>query len=218
MKGVLIMNFGNVVIFGDSYSTFNGYIPEGYASYYFTNEGNTDVRRVEETWWHQLMSETGSNLLLNNSWSGSTVCHLGYNNVDASKINSFIYRLEQLRDNGFFEKNVVDTVFMFGGTNDSWSGDPLGEVKFDNWTTEDLYCVLPALSYFVKLLKDTAPKANIICLVNTELKPEIGDMFAQIGERYGVQVVAFDEIDKQFGHPTIKGMAQIKDKILASVR
>lgn len=28
------MNFGKVIIFGDSYSTYSGYIPEGYAVYY----------------------------------------------------------------------------------------------------------------------------------------------------------------------------------------
>lgn len=208
------MTFGNVVIFGDSYSTFNGHIPEGYASYYFGDQGATDVRRVEETWWHQLMDETNSNLLLNNSWSGSTICHLGYNNVDCSKINSFIYRLEQLRENGFFETNKVDTVFVFGGTNDSWSNDPLGEMKFDAWTKEDLFCVLPAISYFVALLKETVPQADIICLVNTELKEEIGAMFREVGERFGVRTIHFDDIDKIGGHPTIKGMKQIKDRIL----
>lgn len=28
------MSFGKVMIFGDSYSTYKGYIPEGYAVYY----------------------------------------------------------------------------------------------------------------------------------------------------------------------------------------
>ena len=214
MKGAVCMNFGNVVIFGDSYSTFDGYIPEGYASYYFTDRGATDVRRVEETWWHQLLTETGSNLLLNNSWSGSTICHLGYDNVDCSKTNSFIHRLEELKENGFFDTHTLDTVFVFGGTNDSWSNDPLGEPKFDNWTKADLFCVLPAISYFVKTLKDTVPQATIICLVNTELKEEIGAMFQETGTRYGAQVIAYDEIDKISGHPTMKGMKQIKDKIL----
>ena len=42
----------NIMIFGDSYSTFAGYIPDGYAVYYSTEEREqTDVRRVEETWW-----------------------------------------------------------------------------------------------------------------------------------------------------------------------
>ena len=76
------MQFGNTLIIGDSYSTFKGYIPEGYAPYYTNEPGNTDVRRVEETWWHQLQAETDCRILLNNSWSGSTICYTGYNDVD----------------------------------------------------------------------------------------------------------------------------------------
>ena len=38
----------NIMIIGDSYSTFRGYIPEGYAVYYDENSG-TDVFKVENT-------------------------------------------------------------------------------------------------------------------------------------------------------------------------
>ena len=55
------MSYNNVLILGDSYSTFNGYIPDGYITYYSENERpETDVRRVEETWWHSLLSEKSS--------------------------------------------------------------------------------------------------------------------------------------------------------------
>ena len=37
------MNFGNVMIFGDSYSTYSGHIPEGYAVYY---SGKRNSQRV----------------------------------------------------------------------------------------------------------------------------------------------------------------------------
>ena len=68
-------SFGNVVIFGDSYSTFSGYVPDGYICYYGSELCKTDVTIVEETWWHQLIEETNANLLLNDSWSGSTIKH-----------------------------------------------------------------------------------------------------------------------------------------------
>lgn len=39
----------NLLIFGDSYSTFAGYIPEGYAAYYSTAyREQTDVRRLKD--------------------------------------------------------------------------------------------------------------------------------------------------------------------------
>ncbi len=87
------MSFNNVMILGDSYSTFKGYIPDGYAIYYSEEETDkTDVRNVTETWWHQLISETNSTLVLNNSWSGSTICYSGWHNTDSSQTHSFIYR------------------------------------------------------------------------------------------------------------------------------
>ena len=69
----------NIMIFGDSYSTFAGYIPDGYAVYYSTEEREqTDVRRVEETWWHLLCTDHSFNLVRNDSWSGSTLGNTGY--------------------------------------------------------------------------------------------------------------------------------------------
>ena len=99
------MDFKNVLIFGDSYSTFEGYIPKGFAVYYSeSGSGETDVRNVKETWWHRLISETNSDLIQNNSWSGSTICYTGYNG-DCSETSSFICRLNKLIDAGFFKEN-----------------------------------------------------------------------------------------------------------------
>ncbi len=211
------MSLGNVLIFGDSYSTFEGYIPEGYACYYIPREKlETDVRQVEETWWHQVISETDSTLLLNDSWSGSTVCNTGYGG-DCSKTNSFIYRFDKYKNEGFFEKNKVDTVFIFGGTNDNWANAPIGDVKFDNITNEDLFCVLPAMSYFLENLKKVASNAKIFVLINTELKTVIADGYKQIAEHYAVKPICFENIDKMNGHPTIIGMKDIKNKVLEEI-
>jgi hypothetical protein len=124
------MNLGNVLIMGDSYSTFEGYNPEGYRHYYAPvprPDTNTDVVKVEHTWWHPLLAKTNANLILNNSWSGSTIGYTGYNGDDNSQTCSFIYRLRQLIAEGFFEKNKIDTVLVFGGTNDNWCCAPLGK-------------------------------------------------------------------------------------------
>ena len=211
------MALGNVLIFGDSYSTFEGYIPSGYDCYY-THDGRpeTDVRHVEETWWHQVINETGSTLLLNDSWSGSTVCNTGYGG-DCSKINSFIYRLSKYKADGFFEKNKIDTVFVFGGTNDNWTNGPVGEVKFENITDDNLFCVLPAMAYFLENLKKAASNAKIFVLINTDLKTVIADGYKQIGEYFGVNVIQFENIDKMCGHPTVQGMKDIKNQILKEI-
>ena len=118
----------NTLIFGDSYSTFKGHIPDGYASWYSekADPERTDVTSVCETWWYQVMQKANLTLVHNNSWSGSPICYTGYNNSDCSESSSFIYRLRELIENGFFNKNRIDTVFVFGGTNDYfWSDKPI---------------------------------------------------------------------------------------------
>lgn len=205
----------NVLIIGDSYSTFENYIPEGYGCFY--KEGGrpqTDVTKVTETWWHPVIKEKGLTLVLNESWAGTTVGHAGYNNEDCSQTSSFIYRLEKLMENGFFEDNRIDTAFVFGGTNDHWAKTPLGEVKFEDFTKEDLYLVLPAMCYLLRTLRKILPDADIFCVINTNLNPDMVAGFEAACEKYGVKKVVLKDVDKINGHPTIKGMQAITTQVL----
>jgi hypothetical protein len=175
----------NAIIIGDSYSTFEGYLPEGYAIFYFESDPSKyGVTKVEQTWWHQVMKEANLNLVQNNSWSGSTIGYTGYGNSDCSQSSSFIYRFKQLVGSGFFTENNIDSVFVFGGTNDSWSDAPLGEPKYSDWAQSDLYSVLPAICYFLNSLKETLPQAKIYCVINTDLKPEIASCMENACAKY----------------------------------
>lgn len=211
------MKLGNVLIFGDSYSTFEGYIPEGYNVYYRTDSGATDVRAVTETWWHQLIKETGSNLVLNDSWSGSTVCNTGWDG-DCSKTSSFNYRLNKYISNGFFNENKIDTVLVFGATNDSWINVPLGELKFSDFEEKELFGFLPAVSCFLKTLRETLPDARIVYIINSGLQKPFEEGIKEASNRYGIQTIEVGNIDKESGHPTVKGMAEIKDVILKEIK
>lgn len=203
----------NVMIFGDSYSTFAGHIPQGYAVYYSTaDRPETDVRCVEETWWHRVCTDLSLNLVRNDSWSGSTLCNTGYNG-DCSKINSFIFRMETLEKENFFRDNAIDTVFIFGCTNDSWANAPLGEIKFSDFSSDDLYSVCPAIGYFIGRLKEILPEANIIFLINTDLKPQIGEAVKAASEHFGTSYISMEYIDKCCGHPTIQGMKDIAEQV-----
>ena len=201
----------NIVIFGDSYSTFEGQMPEGYAYYY----PKLDVVKKEQTWWSLFLKKTGYNLIRNDSWSGSTVGYTGYNNYDCSKTSSFICRYRKIKASGFFEKNRADTVIVLGGTNDSWADAPLGEMKFFNWTEGDLLNVLPAICYFLHSLKADLPHAEILCVINTDMKPEIQDCMEKVAERYGLKSLRLHDIDKENGHPTAKGMTEICEQIIS---
>ena len=111
-------------------------------------------------------------------------------------------------------ENKIDTLFLFGGTNDSWSNAPLGEKKDADWTKEDLYCVLPAFSYLINVLKTRLPEVKVYCILNTWLKPEIAEYYTAVCEANQVDAIKLHDIDKICGHPTTLGMASIKEQVL----
>ena len=205
----------NVMIFGDSYSTFEGYIPSGYKTYYSTTDTRTNVRSVEETWWYMLCEERGYNLVRNDSWSGSTIGYTGYDGADTSGGSSFITRLEKLIRAGFFEENKIDTIFVFGGTNDSWANAPLGSFKLSDISKNDLYNVLPAIPYFLERLREAAPEAEIVVIINANLKGEIDDALKTSAEYFDMKCVELQRLSLSSSHPTKKGMQSIKSQIEA---
>ena len=212
------MNLGNVMIFGDSYSTYEGHIPKGYAVYYSGKRTDPpDVFDVKNTWWGRLLDATESTLVQNNSWSGSTIGYTGYNNSDCSHSSSFIYRFEKLVSEKFFENNRIDTLFVFGGTNDSWSNAPLGELKDEGIEERDLFCVLPAISHFAKRLGEVLAGTKIVFIANCDIKSEITGAMKHACERYGLGYIALSNVEKVNGHPTEKGMKDITDQLLAAI-
>lgn len=220
MKNKVILNkeIKNILIIGDSYSTFQGYIPEGYSIYYF-GDGKCGVTSVEETWWKRFINETGANLVLNDSWSGSTVCYTGRQSPEYGYRSSFVNRMHLMIKDNFFKKNEIDTVFVFGGTNDSWlDTTPKGEVQLDNFREEDLYSTLPAICYMAKRLKEELPEGNVIFIINTGLDERISSAIKTASEHFGTQYIELSDIDKESGHPTVLGMKEISEQVLNAVK
>ena len=197
-------------ILGDSYSTFRGFIPEGNSCYYPYKDVD-DVLQVEHTWWHQLMTKHNMNLLVNDSYSGATVCT---NTRDGQPFSSaFTERAKR----SFSGDIKPDYIFLFGCTNDSWLDRTVGEVKFADRTEEDLFCVLPAYSFCLEYLTANNPQAKIVAVINTDLKPEIAAGMQAAAEHYGATLVVLENIDKQKGHPTALGMRQIMEQVEAKL-
>ena len=209
---------GNFMIFGDSYSTHKDYIPAEYSCYY-SDEGRgpenpVTKMRAKDTWWGRLLGRDDARLIHNNSWSGSTVGYTGYAG-DCSATNSFIYRYHTLYASGFFDENKIDTILVFGSTNDSWSNAPLGELQYEGWEKQNLFSVLPAITYFMDTLKRNHPSARIIFIANCGIKPEIIKGMELAAKRIGVECLALHDIDKMNGHPTVLGMEQIYTQLMA---
>ena len=199
-----------VVILGDSYSTFDGFVPEGFAIWYDSNaKAENDVCAVEQTWWYKLIRKEGLKLLGNNSYSGSTVCNTGYDGEDYSD-RSYITRMPQTLGYAAKHPNII---LIFGGTNDCWSDAPLGGLKFADWTVEDLKQALPAYCYMLDYYKTYAPDSRVVNIINDGLKPEITEGIVAAAEHYGMEYLCLEGIDKGWGHPTVKGMQQICDAL-----
>ena len=106
---------------------------------------------------------------------------------------------------------------MFGGTNDSWAESPIGKPKYSGRTDEDLKSFSPALCELFEILKKTCPKARIINITNTDLKEEIWSVMSEICAHYSIQNIVLTKIDKDHGRPTVLGMKNIADEILAAL-
>lgn len=206
----------SISILGDSYSTFQGYLqPDTNAVWYWDNVEamNTDVHHVRETWWHQFIKKNGYRLCVNNSFSGSTICYSGYKTVGPDFTDysdrAFVTRLDKL--------GCPDIIFVFGGTNDSWAGSPIGEYKYSGWTREDLFSFRPAMACMLEKMIDRYPNVKIYFLLNDDLREEIDESVKAICSHYEVDLIELVDIHKTNGHPSVKGMRQICEQIEAYI-
>ena len=200
-----------ISILGDSYSTYQNYIPEGNAIWYFEpmDAKNTDVSDVRQTWWWQVVKNGGYLLEKNESYSGATICYTGYNDEDYSE-RSFITRLPRV--------GSPDILLIFGNTNDCWCGAKMGEYVYSGWKRADLYTYRPALA---KLLNDALsryPKVRIYFIMNTDLRKDIVESTMTICKYYGIPVIELKDIEKKSGHPNQKGMKAISEQVLKAIK
>ena len=179
-------------ILGDSISTFDGWIPEGYACY-FPMDG--EVPDVEQTWWKMGLKDTEMELCVNGSSSGSTC--IG----DSFSADNFQYGCSECRiwdligSNGAFP----DVIIVYMGTNDFMKAVPLGDNDGTKAVEEgmietfsDAYCMIldKLIAYY--------PNAEILCCNLPPMGtwgPESGPVFVTFmnsleltAEDYGKQI------------------------------
>ena len=68
------------------------------------------------------------------------------------------------------------------------------------------------------MLVSENPSAKIYCIINTGLKPEISSFYKSVCRENGVDIIELHDIDKVYGHPTIKGMQEIKNQVMDCVK
>lgn len=196
-------------ILGDSYSTFEGFIPDNYDCYYPNPGSVDDVLCVNDTWWYKLIQHKGMRLLVNDSYSGSTVC--SQVREQHPKEAAFVERVKKsfADDCG----NAPDYIMVLGCTNDNWIGREIGEVQFGDWSEDDLKQTLPSYCFVVDHLTKTYPASKVVSIINTLFEPKLAAGMKLAGEHYGLITVELQDIDKQNGHPSAAGMNQIAEQV-----
>ncbi|MCM1482773.1 MAG: SGNH/GDSL hydrolase family protein [Muribaculaceae bacterium] len=197
-----------VAILGDSYSTYRGHNPEGYATWYYDNPepDRTDVTDVEQTWWRVLAKEGGYAIGENDSFSGATVSNRGYRGQDFTD-RSFITRLPRV--------GKPDILLIFGGTNDSWAGVPVGEYDYsDSIPAASLYEFRPAMCRLLSDARKLYPDTKVYFIINSELREDITESVKEVCRHYSVPYIQLHDIEKMTGHPSVKGMQAIARQVL----
>lgn len=204
------------VVLGDSYSTFAGMVdPDTNFVWYDTaqvNRGGTDVCDASQMWWAILSDSLGMRMVQNNSFSGSTIGYHGYDDDKDGKSDdysdrAFISRMSNLAE--------ADYILIFGGTNDSWSGEPAG--SYGQFSRDSLYTFRPAMERLLIGLKELHPEAKPVVIINSELRSEITASEQALADKYEVPYVVLYDIAKHWGHPTQAGQRAIAEQVIRAL-
>ena len=199
-----------VSILGDSYSTFYGYMtPSDNMSWYSTETttwySDNDVTNVDQTWWKQFLNANSDyELLINNSYSGSTMCNSTISGMDVS--TSFISRANNL--------GSPDVILICGGTNDYWNpGLVMGEYKYSAWNDADKTKFRPGFAYLINYIKNNYSDAEVYFILNDMIDGDVYNSIVTICDHYSVPVIAPQGIAKGSSHPTEAGMTTIASAV-----
>lgn len=144
-------------ILGDSISTYDGYIPEGFAVFYPLGGEVTDV---SQTWWMRLLEDTGMELCSNDSSSGST-CVGDSLSLDDPKYGCSGYRISLIAGK---QGKMPDVIIVYMGTNDLLIGVPLGDNDGTKLVDEGMVeNFSDAYTLILDGLESNYPAAQIYC-------------------------------------------------------
>ena len=187
----------SISILGDSISTYQGYIPSGYACFY--PETQNDVKDVTQTWWMQVLYNTAMRLAVNGSYSASAVC--GDSQAEDSSAGCSTRRINELMGT---DGTVPDVILVYMGANDFFRSMELGKFNGMTGRGEKYYTnFTEGYELMIQKLLRTYPASRIYCM--TLIEANSGD-HPRINEK-GNTIADFNqrikEIAAAYGLPVI---------------
>ncbi len=200
----------SVAILGDSISTWEGYIPDGYDAFY--PMPLADVTDMHQTWWMQTIDKLGASLFVNNSYSGTCVANdLRSGEDDRTSADK---RLAHLVING----QTPDVIIIYMGSNDA----AYDSVTVDAFDTE--YKVM------LDKIKALCPNSEIIlCNLPTTgtyysvaEKEAFNPTINKYAAEYGLKLIDFSTLDisqvlVDSGHPSTAGHTILANRVIESL-
>ena len=195
-------------VIGDSISSFEGMIPEGYRFYY--PKSDCDVDTWQKTYWGVLITSYWKGELdMNCSYSGGCVAP-----CPAKALGSdFVSRVRDFVD--------PDIVLIHGGTNDCIASNGISQGSYDYdspFGMLDTYCHFRE-SYIavIRYIQEHHPDAKIIIVLGDHVTGDFAESVVEIAEHYALPLVDFRgdaNVTKYSGsHPDAAGMAYMARKI-----
>ena len=224
-------------ILGDSLSTYVGWIPGECSDFFPMNGALTDV---SETWWMQVLDETGMELCANNSSSGST-CVGNSLAIGEMKYGCSGDRLSRLTSS---QGKIPDIIIVYMGTNDMVNGVPIGDNDGTIPVEEgEIDYFSDAYTLILDKLSSEYPAAKIYCcglhqlgnwgttqpfvtfknhlgLTAEDYSKQIETIAANKGIPYidlyhcGIEIDNLDEMTSDGVHFTPLGMKYVKEAVL----
>ena len=157
-SNVSVFKGKRISIFGDSISTFKGWIPEGNATFY--TGSNYGVTSVNDTWWKKTIDALELELLVNNSWSGRAVSSCRDDTT------------AHATDAGYKEANVIqlkdgdvlpEIIIVKLGINDFNHGAYLGTYDGSTALPTDPTLFTDAYAMMLNLIMTNFPLADVYC-------------------------------------------------------
>lgn len=144
-------------VLGDSISTFETWIPEGYNCFY---PENGELTSVEQTWWKMVLNDMEMELCANASSAGST-CVGDSLSTDNSKYGCSDFRMADLMGKS---GEYPDIIIVYMGTNDFLVSIPLGDNDGMQYVEEgNIENFNDAYSLILDKLAANYPVADIFC-------------------------------------------------------
>lgn len=219
---------------GDSITTFYRYsTPKEAAFYDDYKSAACKIFDVSDTWWGAVLERLDAKLLVNDSFSGTTVCYSPQYLVES-------YGCSDARTSSLSKNGVTpDVIVVFMGINDWGAGCAVKESDNINAKSE-LQIFSVAYDRLVEKLQNNYPDAEIWCLTlfrgsiidgkrrdfalngkNTDIR-EYSEAIRRCADKRGCRIIDLcndcDYVDTIDGfHPDKNGMAKIADCVMSSL-